>query len=437
MSQPSEPPAGEHGGGGEEPEFAAFLAIDWADQKHVWALQLAGSEKREQGEIEHRPETVDAWVQGLLQRVGERPIAVCLEQARGALIYLLMKYPNLVLYPIHPATVKRFRAALYPSGAKDDPLDAELQLELLVHHRHRLRVWKPDTPETRLLQILVEHRRQLVDQRTAESNRLTQTLKLYYPQALRWFEDLSSALVGDFLHRWPTLESVQKARPQTVRDLFYRHNCRSRELIERRMEEIAQTVPATSDAAIVRTCVLQVNHLIGILAVLRDSIAKLEDEIRSVCQRHPDFSIFDSFPGAGEALVPRLIAAFGTQRERFSSATEMSNLSGIAPVTERSGKTVWVHFRWACPKFLRQTFHEWAGHSIGFCEWARVYYRQRRAAGAEHHAAVRSLAAKWLRIAYRCWKNHAPYNEALYLESLRRRGSPLAAKLGLVGQAKA
>ena len=59
-------------------------------------------------------------------------------------------------------------------------------------------------------------------------------------------------------------------------------------------------------------------------------------------------------------LVPRLLAAFGTRPERFATADDLQAYSGIAPVTERSGKHEMVRFRWACPKFLRQTFHEFA-----------------------------------------------------------------------------
>ena len=416
-------------GGGQEPQFAAFVAIDWAGRKHVWAMQKAGSDKRETGEVDSSPEAVDEWVQNLLARVDGRPVAVCLEQSRGALVCLLMKYPNLVLYPIHPAAVKRFRAALYPSGTKDDPLDAGLQLELLLHHRGRLRAWKPDTVETRELQILVEQRRGLVDQRTAESNRLKQALKLYYPQALRWFDDVTSPLLGAFLKRWPTLESAQSARPETLRKFFHQHNCRSAELIQQRIDEIGRAMPATGDPAIVRTSVMLVHHLTDMIAVLRSSIGKLEEAIRSVSRSHPDFAVFDSFPGAGDALAPRLIAAFGTQRERFPCAGDVQCFSGIAPVTVRSGKTVAVHFRFACSKFVRQTFHEWASHSIGFCDWARAYYQQQLGRGSGHHAAVRSLAAKWIRIAWRCWKDGTPYNEQTYLDALRRRGSPLADKL--------
>ena len=78
-------------GPGAEPEWAAFVAIDWGDQKNFWKLAVAGSEQREEGEMGSEPEEVDAWATGLAVRFGDRPIAVILEQSRGALIYKLAK----------------------------------------------------------------------------------------------------------------------------------------------------------------------------------------------------------------------------------------------------------------------------------------------------------------------------------------------------------
>jgi len=101
-------------------------------------------------------------------------------------------------------------------------------------------------------------------------------------------------------------------------------------------------------------------------------------------------------------LAPRLLAPFGSQRERYANAEEVRTYSGIAPVTKRSKKRKWVHFRWACPKVLRQSPHEWAGHSIAHSLWARSYYQQQRERGKGHHAAVRGLAFKWIRIVFRC-----------------------------------
>jgi transposase len=155
----------------DEPRFAAYVAIDWGDKKHVWSLQPADSDRRERGEIEHRPEAVAAWAAMLSARFGGQPVAVAVEQSRGALVFMLGKYEHLHVYPIHPRAAAQFRAALFPSGAKDDPSDAELLLDLLTQHRTRLRRLKPDTEQSRLVQHLVEGRRKLVNERTRQSNR--------------------------------------------------------------------------------------------------------------------------------------------------------------------------------------------------------------------------------------------------------------------------
>jgi transposase len=411
---------------GAEPRFAAFVAIDWADQKHVWSLQPADSEKRQHGEIPHTPEAVETWVAMLSGRFGDQAIAVAVEQSRGALVFMLSKYKQLYLYPIHPRAAAQFRAALFPSGAKDDPVDAELLLDLLMHHRGRLRRLNPDTEQTRLVQHLVEGRRKLVNEKTRQSNRLTARLKLYFPQVLDWFDEVDSSLVGEMLKRWPTLESLQKARAATVRAFLSAHHCRGHERIEQRLGQIRQAVPAIRDAAVIQSSVTMTKILVGMITTLREGIATLDKQIEAAVSAHPDFPIWDSFPGAGPALAPRLLAAFGSRRDRYGTAAEMQQFSGIAPVLERSGKAEWVHFRWACPKFLRQTFHEWASHSIGFCDWARAYYQQQLKSGHDHHAAVRALAFKWIRIAFRCWKDGVSYDDSRYVASLRRRGSPLA-----------
>jgi transposase len=414
---------------GAAEDYAAFVAIDWADKKHVWALQKAGSSDRQQGEMEASPEAVEAWVSELLLRFPGRRIAVALEQKRGALLCLLSKYEALVLYPVHPATVSGMRSALYPSSSKDDPKDAHLLLDLLVYHRNRLRRLDADTVETRKLQILVEDRRKLVDEQTGYSNQLRAKLKLYYPQALRWLPELHSTLAGDFLQRWPTLPLLQKARPGTLRQFLQQHNCRSQEGIQKRLEEIPKAMVATTDAAVVDSSVAMVRALVALLGTLRTHIAELDQQIAATAAVHPELPIMDSLPGAGPVMVPRLLAAMGTQRERFACASELSTMTGIAPVKQDSGQSQWTHFRWKCPKFLRQTFHEWAGHSIAQSKWAKAYYDDQIRKNKRHHAAVRALAFKWQRILFRCWKDHQPYDEQKYLQALRRRGSPLAQAL--------
>ena len=299
-------------------------------------------------------------------------------------------------------------------------------MDLLLRHRERLRRLQPETVETRLLQLLIEQRRRMVDEKTRQSLRLMACLKMYFPQVLKWFDDVSSPLVGALLERWPSLSELKRSHPGTLRKFFHEQNCRSQERIEERITAIYQATPATLDAAVLEGEAMRARGLVALLTALRRHITELDQRIEQLVASHPDRTLFASLPGAGRVLVPRLIVAFGTRRERYDNAFQMQCYSGIAPVKEASGKSEWIHFRWACPKFLRQTFHEYASHSLPKSEWARAYYRLQREHGKSHHAAVRALAYKWIRIIFRCWKTGTPYDEPTYLQSLQKRNSPLA-----------
>lgn len=417
-----------------EPETSAIVAwigLDWADQKHHLCLQPVGSEQVETVVLPHRPEAIHDWACQLRQRFPQGFIAVALEQSRGALLYALMGYAFFLLYPVPPRTLAEYRRAFFGSGAKDDPRDADLLLELVRCHRDRLHLWAPDDPLTRRLRLLVEERRQAVDDRTRLSNRLTTRLKEAFPQALEWVGELSRAAALKFLAHWPSLASVQQAPRATLRRFYRTHFRLASEALEQRLDQIRQARPLTSDEAVLQTAALLVPLLGRQLEELLAAIARLDTAIAELFPQHPDHELWASLPGAGAVLAPRLLVAFGSDRRRYQDAAELQQFSGVAPVTERSGKSCWVHWRWACPKFLRQSFHEFAAQSIYRSAWARAYYLQQKSRGASHHAAVRALAFKWIRILYRCWQDRTPYDEARYLRALQRRGSPLTLSLGL------
>ena len=325
----------------------------------------------------------------------------------------------------------KYREAFFPSGSKGDPNDTGLVLELVVHHRDRLRRLEPDDEKTRLLQMLVEHRRKLVDEKTQVSNRLTAWLKIFFPQVLDWVDDIDSPLGCALLQRWPTLEKLQHAHPGTLRRFFLEHNSRSEKRIEERMQAIYQATPAVTDSALLEAGTIIAASWVAQIQTLLEGIARLDQAIEPVASQHPDAYLFADLPGAGPALRPRLIAAFGHRRDRYTTANQLQSYSGIAPVTVQSGKTKWVHFRYACPKFLRQTFHEFAAHSIAKSTWARAYYDTQIARNKGHHAAVRALGFKWIRVLFRCWKDKTPYNEEVYLKALEKRNSPLARVLSV------
>ena len=406
-------------------QFAAFIGIDWADAKHDLCLQKFGCEKLESSILKHTPEAIEEWASALRRRFGGKSVAICLELNKGPLVYALSKYDFIVLFPVNPLTVARFREAFATSGAKDDPSDAQLQLEILLTHRHQLRPLKPSSPAIRALEQMVEHRRRLVGDKVRLNNRMTSILKNYFPQVLGWFKDRDTKLFCDFLTRWPTLASVQRARCSTLEHFFHTHHVRSSVLINKRIEGIKAAVALTTDEAVIVPNELLTKALIAQLRVVLTAIREFDGEIALRFQRHADFVLFDTLPGAGAALAPRLLVAFGDQRERYTCADEMQKLSGIAPVTKRSGNRCSVHWRWRCSKYLRQTFVEWSAKSIHHSFWAQAYYQQKRAQGQSHQAAVRALAFKWIRILYRCWQDRRPYDESIYLRALQKRGSPL------------
>jgi hypothetical protein len=209
-----------------EGDFAALIGLDWGSETHALCLHDCTSGERESSTLEHTPEAIAQWAATLEERFPKGKIALCLEQAKGALISALMAYPFLVLYPVNPATTARYRQAFKTSRAKSDPSDAQVCLELLLQHRDKLTPFRPDDAQTRELARLLEQRRRAVDLRTLLTNMLRDALKSYFPQALELAgQDLFAPLAAQFLLKWPSLEELQRARKETIRKFYYAHRC--------------------------------------------------------------------------------------------------------------------------------------------------------------------------------------------------------------------
>lgn len=406
-------------------QFAAYLGIDWADKKHDLCLVDNASGKQTKLVLAHTPQTIADYFTNLRSRYPGQQIAVGLEQSRGPLLFALLQYDFLVLYPLNPTTLAKYREAFTPSRAKDDPSDAEYAAELLMKHSDRLKAWQPDDDQTRTLRYLVEQRRRLIGDRTRFNNRMTSLLKCYFPQVLDWFPELTTVLVCDFLLRWPALEQLHGVKRTTLLNFFRAHHSVRTDTLEKRLAAIKASVPLTTDRAIIDSSVLMISALAAQMKTTITAIKQFDEAIAKLCVGHPDFPLFQSLPGAGEVYASRLLAMLGTQRDRWTTADELACLSGIAPVMERSGQSVWIRWRYFCPKFMRQSFHEYAGESVKHSFWARAYYQQQIDKGKSRQAAVRALAYKWIRIIWKCWQTRTPYSEVKYLEALRKKGSTL------------
>ncbi len=407
--------------------YAALIGIDWADKSHAIALRDTASGNLEESTLHNDPAAIAQWVNELKDRYQGRDIAICVQLSRGALVSQLAAFDFIHLYPLNPMMSAFFRKAFTPSGAKDDPSDARRHLSILEHHIDQLKRWQPSSPIDQRLLLFCENRRKLVTLQVDLRNKITSALKDYFPQALDYVGDDVAAPMGcAFLLKWGDLTSLKRAKPETIRKFYYTHGSRSKARIEKRLKSIKQAQPVSEDPALVEPSRFYVQALAKQLQALCASIKAAESTLEETFQEHPDASLWQSLPGAGAVLAPRLAIAWGSDRKRFTSAQDMQTYSGIAPVRSASGERESTFRRNHRPRFLHQSFWEHAKQSALHCEWAKVYVEGQVAKGKRRSSAYRGLAFKWQRIMYAMWESGKPYDEAYFQWALRKSDSPLA-----------
>ena len=273
--------------------YTAYVGIDWAAAKHDICVQAAAGGRREFARISSQPEGIEAWAQDLYRCFGG-PIAVALELNKGPIVSALQKYDFMVLYPINPSTLAKYRETFTPSGAKDDPTDAELAVDLITRHPERFSPLKPQSVGMRKLIALVEQRDKFLGDRGRLVNRLGHALQQYYPQVLEWFSEHHTVVFCDFLSQWPTLTQVKRARKANLERFFRSHHVHSAQLIEKRITAIKAAMELTADAAVIEPHRLQVEILIEQLRITIKALKRFDDEIAATAHKLPDYDLLFS-----------------------------------------------------------------------------------------------------------------------------------------------
>ena len=397
-----------------------FIGIDWADKKHdCYVIDQNGNAFHQ--EFRQLPEEIEAWVGEMLKRAGGKPIAIMLEQSNGPLVHALMFRDDVVLYPINPKQLARYRES-YPGGGKNDPTDAKYLARMLHERITTLTPWRPDDEKTRLLAHLSQQRRKLVDGQTKLRLQLIAQLKAYYPLALELFgKEWQLPLLMSVLRRWPDPRQLRRADRRLIRHVLQDHAVRNEEKQNEVINRIRSAQLLTRDDALITPAAMAVELLAHQIQLVQKTIGEFELKIAEAMKQHPSAHLFTSLRGAGPALAPRLLCAFGSQKERWADADSLAAFSGIAPVTRRSGKQLQVQRRYACPKYLRQTFHEFADSARIYCPWTRARYSMLRDRGMKHHAAIRKLARSWIRILFQVWQTGIPFDCDRYVAQLKQR----------------
>jgi Transposase IS116/IS110/IS902 family len=227
------------------------------------------------------------------------------------------------------------------------------------------------------------------------------------------------------LLRWPTGEALKQVRPATLAKFLHAHHAGRRETSSGRIAASKEAVPLPTDQAVMTSSVLLLNAFATPMKTTIEAIRALDHAIEPRCRTHADAHLLASLPGAGTVYAARLTAAMGTVRDRWTTVDARLCCSGVAPVMERRGKSTWIRWRYCWPTCLRQSCHAYAGESINHSCGARASDMSQRARGKSHQAAVRALACKWIRSIYTCGQPRTPSSAVRYVESLRKKGSPL------------
>lgn len=390
-----------------------YTGIDWADRKHDAVVLDEAGRKLGSIRVDHTPEglaTLDQWLAQMVGKQRQDQMACILETTHGLLIAFLLEH-GWPVYPVNPRTVDRKRSA---SGAKTDMIDAYLLAKTGradFADLHRLR---PDSEKVAELKALTRDQDGLIQMQTRLVNQLTACLKDYYPAALRLFTKLQQPSTLLFLQTYPTQEKAMRAsREQIARTLKEAGHTRA-DVTASKIFDILQQPHLSANEVMTRTKSRLMLALVAQLQPLLEQIAAYDEEIERLFLSHEDNEVFNSLPGAGKRLAPRLLAEIGDDPSRYENAASLQALGGTSPVLFQSGTYAKAHRRLGCIKPLRNVLHQFAWQSTQQEAWAKAYYERKRAEGKSHSVALRALSNIWVRIIFAMLQSHKPYVSATF-----------------------
>ncbi len=349
-------------------------------------------------------------------------VAVAVETNNGPAVDHLLDL-GCRIYPLNPKAASRYRDRKAPSGGRNDRLDAFSFADGLRTDGHAWRPLTPDDPATVELRLLCRDEVHLIAQQTALVNRLQEALNAYYPAALKAFDDWTCPGAWSFVERFPTPAALVAAGKRQWEKFLHTHRLYRPASYQRRLDIFARADRFAGPPAVTNAKSRLAVALAGQLRVLREQLTEYRAAIEAQFASHPDFAIFDSLPAAGKKMAPRLLSEMGDDRGRFPDAQSLQCYSGTAPVTIQSGRYRRVQVRRACNKHLRSALHLWVNLSRMQCVWAQAYYARKRQEGHAHATAIRALGQRWIKIIQRMWQDRRPYDEALHLQNMVKRGS--------------
>lgn len=383
-----------------------YVGIDWADDHHDVVVIDEANQSKGTIRVQHSVSGL-AQLDKFLKAISPDPnqLACIIETSQGLLIAHLLEV-GWPVYPVNPKTVDRKRGA---AGAKTDKIDAYLLAKTGRADLTDLRQLKPDTPIVAELKELTRDQDNLIQMQTRLVNQLTACLKAYYPVALELFSKLQQPSTLVFLQTYPTLEMAQAASVAEIEQILAQAGHTRASKVAPKIYERLHQPQLKANAITTRTKSRLLVALLAQLSPLLAQISQYDKEIENLFLSHPDSEMWQSLPGCGHRLAPRMLAEVGDERERYAHATNLQALAGTSPVLFESGNYSRAHRRQACIKPLRKALYQFAWLSTRQEDWAAAYYKRKRAEGKSHSVAVRALSNNWVRIIHAMWRNKQNY----------------------------
>jgi transposase len=392
-----------------------YIGIDWSEQKHDISFV------REDGEL-LRHLVIAHTTQGFLefdkarQTLGliVQECVIGLETAHNLLVDYLWDQGYTMIYVLPPHVVKSGQGTYRQSGAKDDKADAWLIADILRRSEARYTPWVPDSLLTRQIRVAVRYLQQVNQEMVRTSNRLRAVLLRYYPAALEIFSGLDTFISLAFIQAYPTPQAAAQLNYDQFKEFLRLHHHPQPKKWPACYNRLKADCPQANQNTVNIYC-QQAQTLATLLEVQLRSKVTWQKHLTQLYLQHPDRAIFAQLPAAGAFLEPALLAKLGDDRNRFPNPRILQATAGTCPVTQKSGKSKWVHYRSACDREFRDIVQQWARLTIEVSPWAEAYYKMALLRSHSQNDAIRRLANRWLAIVWRLWHDRKAYDQELHL----------------------
>ncbi|MFG2844522.1 IS110 family transposase [Kitasatospora sp. NPDC048296] len=394
-----------------------FIGDDWAEDHHDVEVQDETGRKLATVRL---PEGVEgiAKLHALIARhSGDEPepgqVSVGIETDRGPWVQALVAAGYRV-YAVNPRQAARFKERYGTSGAKSDKGDAHALADMVRIDRDQLRPIAGDSDKAQAVRVVARAHQTLVWERTRTFQRLRSTLREYFPGALAAYAglELTSTDAMELLIKAPTPQEAAKLTNPQITAVLARHRRRDRDqkaaAIQAALRAPRLGLPAPVTAAYGAAAVAHARLLIA----LNEQIQALEQQVSAHFLAHPDAEIYLSMPGIGEITGARVLAEFGDDPTRYTSAKARKNYAGTSPVTRASGKSHTVQARYVRNNRLADALQRQAFCSLQRSPGARRYYDKQRARDLDYNPALRQLGNRLVGILHGCLKTRTLYDEA-------------------------